>query len=253
LIPTPIRHVLSTIQKHQVQALLMGGQACVFYGAAQFSKDIDLLLLANDANYAGLHRALEELKAVRIAIPRFDPAVLERGHAVHYRCKVPEVEGLRVDIMTQLRDLPVFSELWARRTSVILDEGLTVEALAIPDLVQAKKTQRGKDWPVIAALVENHYQALHNEPLPERIEFWLTETREEERLIELVTRFPAETENLLSIRPLLGLAREKDLPALRAALDAEMRAEQEKDRIYWEPLKREMEAFRRAEREQASG
>ncbi len=35
LIPTPIRQVLSTIRKHQVQALLMGGQACVFYGAAQ--------------------------------------------------------------------------------------------------------------------------------------------------------------------------------------------------------------------------
>jgi hypothetical protein len=34
----------------------MGGQACVFYGAAQFSKDINLLLLANAANYAGLHR-----------------------------------------------------------------------------------------------------------------------------------------------------------------------------------------------------
>ncbi len=38
---TPIRQVLLTIQKHQVQALLMGGQACVFYGAAQFSKDVD--------------------------------------------------------------------------------------------------------------------------------------------------------------------------------------------------------------------
>jgi hypothetical protein len=33
LIPTPIRQVLSTIQKHQVQSLLMGGQACVFYDA----------------------------------------------------------------------------------------------------------------------------------------------------------------------------------------------------------------------------
>ena len=36
---------------------------------------------------------------------------------------------------------------------------------------------------------------------------------------------------------------------LREALDAEVRAEQEIDRKYWEPLKREMEAFRRAERE----
>jgi len=42
-----------------------------------------------------------------------------------------------------------------------------------------------------------------------------------------------------------------ELPALREALDAEVRAEQEKDRIYWEPLKRELAAFRQAEREKA--
>ena len=29
----------------------MGGQACVFYGAAQVSKDVDLFLLANAGNY----------------------------------------------------------------------------------------------------------------------------------------------------------------------------------------------------------
>ena len=64
----------------------------------------------------------------------------------------------------------------------------------------------------------------------------------------LVVRFPGETHALLSRRPLLALAIGSDLPRLREALDAEVRAEQEKDRIYWEPLKREMEAFRRAER-----
>ncbi len=29
---------------HRVQALLMGGQACVFYGAAEFSRDIRCLV-----------------------------------------------------------------------------------------------------------------------------------------------------------------------------------------------------------------
>jgi len=29
-------------RKHGVQTLLMGGQACVFYGAAQVSKDVSL-------------------------------------------------------------------------------------------------------------------------------------------------------------------------------------------------------------------
>ena len=61
MIPTPIRQVLSIFRKHQVQALLMGGQACVFYGAAQFSKDIDFTLLADEENYARLRMALDEL------------------------------------------------------------------------------------------------------------------------------------------------------------------------------------------------
>ena len=36
MIPNPIRKVLSTMEAHQVRVLLMGGQACVFYGAAEF-------------------------------------------------------------------------------------------------------------------------------------------------------------------------------------------------------------------------
>ena len=45
LIPSPIRKALSTIRRHQVAHLLMGGQACVLYGAAEFSRDLDLALL----------------------------------------------------------------------------------------------------------------------------------------------------------------------------------------------------------------
>jgi hypothetical protein len=50
LIPNPIRKVLSSIHSRRVQALLMGGQACVFYGAAEFSRDTDLAILAEASN-----------------------------------------------------------------------------------------------------------------------------------------------------------------------------------------------------------
>ena len=63
MIPTPIRQVLSTFQKNGVQALLMGGQACVFYGAAQVSKDVDFVLLAERENLDRLQTALEGLGA----------------------------------------------------------------------------------------------------------------------------------------------------------------------------------------------
>jgi hypothetical protein len=46
----------------------MGGQACVFYGAAEFSRDLDLLILAEAANIESLRRALAELRAEHIWI-----------------------------------------------------------------------------------------------------------------------------------------------------------------------------------------
>jgi len=227
----------------------MGGQACVFYGAAQFSKDVDLALLASEENFSRLLRALGELKAKRIAVPPFDPALLARGHAVHFRCQGGDADGLRVDVMTRLRELPDFETLWVRRTTIADDNGDTFELLSIQDLVQAKKTQREKDWPMIDALVESHYRALGGEPTPERIAFWLAESRTPERLIGLAERFPDKARAQSLNRPLLRLAISGQSDALREALDAEVRAEQAKDRAYWAPLKAEFEAFRRAERE----
>ncbi len=49
MIPNPIRKVLSSMRAHRVRALLMGGQACVFYGAAEFSRDTDLAIVADAA------------------------------------------------------------------------------------------------------------------------------------------------------------------------------------------------------------
>jgi len=226
----------------------MGGQACVFYGAAQFSKDIDLALLAEEENYARLRAALDELDAPRIAVPPFDPAALERGHAVHFRCQRADVRGLRVDVMTRLRDLAPFPILWDRRTTITDEKGYQFDLLAVEDLVQAKKTQRMKDWPMIDALVENHFLANAATPTAERVAFWLCEARTPHRIIDLAQRFPAETHALLAARPLLEHALRADAEAMRPALDAEVRTEQEKDRAYWAPLKREMEEFRRLER-----
>lgn len=226
----------------------MGGQACVFYGAAQVSKDVDFALLADEANYARLRLALEQLNASRIAVPRFDPGVLARGHAVHFRCQAPGVEGLRVDVMAKLRDVPDFATLWQRRTTFQGEAGAEFNLLCIPDLVKAKKTQRSKDWPVIELLVAIHHRENSPSPCREWIEFWLSEARTPELLLQLVSRFPTEATSLLPARPLLAHAISGDLDALRTALDAEVRAEQAKDRVYWEPLRREIEAFRREER-----
>jgi hypothetical protein len=150
--------------------------------------------------------------------------------------------------MTRLRDLPEFAALWERRTVFQDDAGAEFHLLSIPDLVQAKKTQRSKDWPVIELLVAIHYRENSSAPREDWIDFWLHEARTAELLCELVARYPAPAREVQAARPLLAFAFEGNLDALRAALDEEVRAEQARDRAYWEPLRRELEEFRRQER-----
>ncbi len=75
MIPSPILKALSTIRTRQVDHLLMGGQACVLYGAAEFSRDLDLALLPDPHNLDRLRAALGDLES------RGDrrPAVPPRG------------------------------------------------------------------------------------------------------------------------------------------------------------------------------
>ena len=149
MIPNPIRKVLSSIQRNRVRALLMGGQACVLYGAAEFSRDTDLAILASPKNLLRLGRALADLQAEVIAVPPFETRYLLKGHAIHFRCRHPEAAGMRVDVMTKMRGVDPFPKLWRRRTTTVLEDGTKCDLLSLPDLVRAKKTQLYKDWPML--------------------------------------------------------------------------------------------------------
>ena len=123
MIPNPILKVLSTLSSHQVRYLLMGGQACVFYGAAEFSRDCDIAIVCEPQNLARLQMALDDLAAKVIAVPPFEESYLRRGHAVHFRCGAPGVENIRLDVMARLRGVADFEALWPRRTTVEDDAG----------------------------------------------------------------------------------------------------------------------------------
>ena len=246
MIPNPIRKVHSTFRKHRVRALLMGGQACIAYGAAEFSRDVDVAVLCSSGNLTRLRRALEELVAELVFVPPLEESYLRRGHACHFRCQDPEVAGLRIDIMSVLRGCDAFEKLWDRREVVSSRKLGRVDLLGLPDLVAAKKTQCDKDWPMIRRLVEADYFRSRGDPKPGQADFWLRELRTPELLMELVRRRPARARRLEATRSLLSIAATGDLERLEEALRREQEAERAADRKYWTPLRKELELLRRA-------
>jgi hypothetical protein len=222
----------------------MGGQACVFYGAAEFSRDVDFAIVADAANLARLRQALAELQAEPIAIPPFEAKFLRRGHALHFRCRHPDALGMRVDVMSKMRGVDLFEKLWRRRTVIELPDGTKCNLLSLPDLVQAKKTQRDKDWPMIRRLVEAHYYQNRDRATVAQIRFWLQELRTPELLMDVARSNRALCRRLTAVRPLLAKAAGRDTVALERALNEEEAIERERDKVYWAPLRQELEACR---------
>ena len=243
---SPIPKVLSTMRGHGVQALLMGGQACVLYGAAEFSRDADFAILASPENLHRLHSALEDLQAEVIAVPPFEAKYLEKGHAVHFRCHHPEAEGVRIDVMSKLRGVDPFPALWDRRSTWTLPEGIEIDTLSLPDLVASKKTQRDRDWPMVRRLLEVSYAEGFSSPTPEQIRFWLRELRTPEILLEVVARHPEQARAEAPSRSALRAALDGELKEVEESVAEEERRERDSDQAYWQPLRAELEALRRA-------
>ena len=162
----------------------MGGQACVFYGAAEFSRDTDLAILASSENLVRLKRTLRDLQAEVIAVPPFEAKYLRKGHAIYFRCHHVDAIGMRVDVITKMRGVDPFPKLWTRRTTLLID-GNSIDLMSLPDLVKAKKTQRDKDWPMLRRLIEVNYFENRENPTREQIHFWFLELRTPDLLIEL--------------------------------------------------------------------
>jgi len=232
------------MRAHRVRALLMGGQACVFYGAAEFSRDTDLAIVADAANLARLRRALADLQADVIAVPPFELKYLRGGHAIHFRCRHPEALRMRVDVMSKMRGVDAFPKLWRRRTVIELPDGTRCDLMSLSDLVRAKKTQRDKDWPMIRRLVEAHYFENRARPSAAQIRFWLLELRTPEILLELVRSHADVCKRLASKRAVLTEAVQDDHESVERALLAEETAERAHDRRYWRPLLSELEKLR---------
>jgi hypothetical protein len=240
---SPIPRVLSTFRRNRVRALLMGGQACILYGATEFTRDVDFAVAVSPANLGRLRTALEKLDAEPVYFPPLSAAVLAKGHACHFRCGAA-LNHLRIDVMSKMRGVDSFETLWKRREVVDLAGVGQLSLLALPDLVRAKKTQRDKDWPMVRRLVEADVARATENPGRARLAFWFREGRSFELLRDLGNQYPRLARIEAFRRPALQAALKGHASRTATLLRREEDRERELDRRYWAPLKAELERWR---------
>lgn len=226
----------------------MGGQACVFYGVAELSFAVDLVIaFPTYESWIHLEGALHELYAAPVGLPPLKREFLEHGHSVSLRCLHPECADFYIHLRATWRGAEAFPALWERRTTASVEEE-EFELLALPDLIGTYKTNSDRDWSVIRRLVESHFLEFRTDSTPQRIQFWQEEARTPAILLAVARQFP---EAQSSREAALLASEDADENAIEAALKREEEREREADRVYWAPLKRELEELRRQKREAA--
>ena len=247
MIPTPIQSALATLREFEVPTLLIGGQACILYGGAEFSRDLDLMLAAAPDVLPRLDKALAALQADLIAVPQLSAELLNRGHAVHFRCRRADVADLRLDFMTKPPRLPDPAAIWRRRVVFDFDFG-PVSVVALEDLIATKKTQRDKDWATIGMLIEADMVAHQATAADDHVALWIREARDADMLIELASAYPRMALDCAVDRPLLLSAINSDRDRLELELATEQIRGKQADREYWAPLRLELEQMRHEQR-----
>ena len=142
--------------------------------------------------------------------------------------------------MSALHGCEPFERLWSRRRTLRLAGVGRLHVLALADLVQAKKTQRDKDWPMVRRLLEADYHRHASRPTRDQSAFWLREVRTADLLVQLCHRFPRTARRMMSVRTALQPALQGDHAGVKRPLQVEQERYRVLDQRYWAPLRAEL-------------
>jgi len=242
-----MKSLFRAFDKRHVQYLLISGQACVLYGASQFTEDTDLWIQPGARNLQAFFRAMAQVKATVYKLtPPIRPTYLRKGHGFHFR-----IGDSYVDVMGKPPRVGEFRSALSRARRISTEWGNLVVA-APEDLVLLKRTNRPGDYEAISNLVRMRvseddkartlYWALSNT-------FDIADLREYAIIAaDILRRWPSRpaVRCLLPLRS--GSTRISDLRIRAAAyeLTLEMAHLQEKGRRYWKPVLAELKRLQRS-------
>lgn len=135
---------LRSLTAREVRFLVAGGYAVAVHGHPRYTGDLDVWLLVDEGNAAGVLAALSDFGFAELGLERADFTARNRVVQLGY-------PPLRIDLLTSL-DGVEFEDCWPRRVEVAVD-GLLVPFLAKDDLVRNKRAAgRAQDLADVEAL-----------------------------------------------------------------------------------------------------
>jgi hypothetical protein len=250
-----IASFFQSLKAHEVEYLLISGQAAVLHGAATFSEDIDLWIQPVPANAENFLRALHTQHARYYKLtPPWELSYLCRGHGFHFVLAGDGVEEVFLDVMGVPPRVSSFERAAASSIWLEADWGL-IHTIGIPDLVELKKTQRMEDYPIISNLVLRHLGQPNLEASPE---LWLWAVNNLFTLSALTAFFEQHPQAVASVGGNVPgavidfgqqvLAQGQPDPENEEAVQQWMQQRasgfQKADRDYWRPIIQELRALR---------
>ena len=134
-----LKELLRLFQFHHVEFVVVGAHAIAFYSRARFTEDLDLFVKRSQDNAFRLKASLEEF-----GFPMAD----ESARQLSENPRAMIVLGAKpnqVDLLNFL-DGVTFEDAWGRRKPGQMADDLTVDFIALEDLVSSKKaSNRPKD------------------------------------------------------------------------------------------------------------
>ncbi len=258
-----MRDLFRSFNREGVRYLVISGQACVLYGAAHFSQDLDLWVEPTQSNLRRWMGALARLRArVHKLTPPIQIPLLEKGHGFHFVVPIPGQAPLYLDIMGQPPRVRGFRQSARLGENIESPLGL-LPVVSIEDLVEIKKTNRPGDYDVITRLALIRL-ARESTPTPRLLRWAIGNIFRPEDLWEVILRFgnrltPAILSSSMAVRLLHSSLRRGSPPSLRALervgafLGLRAAHLQARGRVYWSPRLRELRRLRAAGRLLAEG
>jgi hypothetical protein len=129
MMPKDLKELLRAFNDHSVKYLVVGGYAFGVHAEPRATKDLDILIRADERNSAAVYRALTQYGA---PLDGLSPQDFVDGSA--FQIGQPPA---RVDILQRIDGL-TFDEAWQNRIEGLLDGEVKVNIISKDDLIRNK-------------------------------------------------------------------------------------------------------------------